>query len=308
MAHSIGTPIFWTSFILVVLVLLSIDLGVFNRRAHAVTVKEALSWSIVWIVLSLSFGTYIYAAFGKQYGLEFFAGYLIEYALSVDNIFVFILIFSYFAVPDRFHHRVLFWGILGALIMRASFIVAGAALIHAFHWIIYVFGAFLVVTGIKILRQGDAEVEPQRNPAVKLFQRFVPMTSGYDSGKFFQRHQGKLMATPLALVLVTVEATDLVFATDSIPAIFGVTADPFIVYTSNICAILGLRSMYFLLSAVVNRFVYLGTGLGIVLAFIGFKMLLSGIYAIPIGLSLAIVAAILIGSIILSLLFPAKKH
>ena len=308
MAHSIGTPIFWTSFILVVLVLLSIDLGVFNRRAHAVTVKEALSWSIVWIVLSLSFGTYIYAAFGKQYGLEFFAGYLIEYALSVDNIFVFILIFSYFAVPDRFHHRVLFWGILGALIMRASFIVAGAALIQAFHWIIYVFGAFLVVTGIKILRQGDAEVEPQRNPAVKLFQRFVPMTSGYDSGKFFLRHQGKLMATPLALVLVTVEATDLVFATDSIPAIFGVTSDPFIVYTSNICAILGLRSMYFLLSAVVNRFVYLGTGLGIVLAFIGFKMLLSGIYAIPIGLSLAIVAAILIGSIILSLLFPPKKH
>ena len=228
--------------------------------------------------------------------------------MSVDNIFVFILIFTYFAVPDRFHHRVLFWGILGALIMRASFIVAGAALINTFHWIIYVFGAFLVVTGIKILRQGDAEVEPQRNPAVKLFQRFVPMTSGYESGKFFQRHQGKLMATPLALVLVTVEATDLVFATDSIPAIFGVTSDPFIVYTSNICAILGLRSMYFLLSAVVNRFVYLGMGLGIVLAFIGLKMLLSGIYAIPIGLSLAIVAAILIGSIILSLLFPPKKH
>jgi tellurite resistance protein TerC len=308
MAHSIGTPIFWTSFILVVLVLLSIDLGIFNRRAHAVTVKEALSWSIVWIILSLTFGTYIYTAFGKQYGLEFFAGYLIEYALSVDNIFVFILIFTYFAVPDRFHHRVLFWGILGALIMRASFIVAGAALINAFHWIIYIFGAFLVVTGIKILRQGDAEVEPQRNPVVKLFQRFVPMTSGYDSGKFFQRHQGKLMATPLALVLVTVEATDLVFATDSIPAIFGVTRDPFIVYTSNICAILGLRSMYFLLSAVVNRFVYLGMGLGIVLAFIGLKMLVSGIYAIPIGLSLAIVAAILIGSIILSLLFPPKKH
>jgi tellurite resistance protein TerC len=308
MAHSIGTPIFWTSFILVVLVLLSIDLGIFNRRAHAVTVKEALSWSIVWIILSLSFGTYIYAAFGKQYGLEFFAGYLIEYALSVDNIFVFILIFTYFAVPDRFHHRVLFWGILGALIMRASFIVAGAALISAFHWIIYVFGAFLLVTGIKILRQGDTEVEPQRNPAVKLFQRFVPMTSGYQAGKFFLRDQGKLMATPLALVLVTVEATDLVFATDSIPAIFGVTRDPFIVYTSNICAILGLRSMYFLLSAVVNRFAYLGMGLGIVLAFIGLKMLLSGIYAIPIGLSLGIVAAILIGSIILSLLFPPKKH
>ncbi len=307
MAHSIGTPIFWTSFILAVLVLLSVDLGIFNRRAHAVTVKEALSWSIVWIILSLSFGIYIYTAYGRQYGLEFFAGYLIEKALSVDNIFVFILIFSYFAVPARFHHRVLFWGILGALIMRASFIVAGAALINSFHWIIYIFGAFLVFTGIKILRQGDAEVDPQRNPAVKLFQRFVPMTSGYDSGKFFERHQGKLMATPLALVLVTVEATDLVFATDSIPAIFGITRDPFIVYTSNICAILGLRSMYFLLSAVVNRFVYLGTGLGIVLAFIGLKMLLSGIYAIPIGLSLAIVAAILIGSIDSFSTFPAQK-
>jgi tellurite resistance protein TerC len=308
MAHSIGTPVFWTSFILVVLVLLSIDLGIFNRHAHTVTVKEALSWSIVWIVLSLSFGTYIYRAFGKQCGLEFFAGYLIEYALSVDNIFVFILIFSYFAVPSRFHHRVLFWGILSALVMRATFIVAGSALINTFHWILYIFGAFLVFTGIKILRQGDTEVEPQRNPVVKLFQRFVPMTSGYDSGKFFQRHQGKLMATPLALVLVTVEATDIVFATDSIPAIFGVTRDPFIVYTSNICAILGLRSMYFLLSAVVNRFVYLGMGLGIVLAFIGLKMLLSGFYAVPIGLSLAIVAAILIGSIILSLLFPPKNR
>ena len=308
MAPSIGTPIFWTSFILVVLALLAVDLGIFNRRAHAVTVKEALSWSIVWVILSLSFGAYIYAAHGPKPGLEFFAGYLIEYSLSVDNIFVFILIFSYFAVPARFHHRVLFWGILGALIMRASFIVAGAALINAFHWIIYIFGAFLVITGIKILYQGDAEVEPQKNPVVKLFRRFVPMTSGYDSGTFFQKHQGKLMATPLALVLVTVEATDLVFATDSIPAIFGVTRDPFIVYTSNICAILGLRSMYFLLSAVVNRFVYLGMGLGIVLAFIGLKMLLSGIYAIPIELSLVIVAAILIGSIILSLLCPPKKR
>jgi tellurite resistance protein TerC len=308
MAHSIGTPVFWASFILVVLFLLSIDLGIFNRRAHVVTVKEAFSWSIVWIVLSLSFGTYIYKTFGKQPGLEFFAGYLIEYALSVDNIFVFILIFSYFAVPARFHHRILFWGILSALIMRATFIIAGAALINTFHWILYIFGAFLVFTGIKILRQGDTEVKPQRNPVVKLFQRFVPMTSGYESGKFFQRNEGKLMATPLALVLVTVEATDLVFATDSIPAIFGVTRDPFIVYTSNICAILGLRSMYFLISAVVNRFVYLGMGLGVVLGFIGFKMLLSGFYAVPIGLSLAIVAAILTGSIILSLICPPQNR
>jgi len=306
MAHSIGTPFFWTSFILIILVLLSIDLGVFHRRAHAVTVREATCWSLVWILLSLSFGVWIFKTFGKQYGLEFFTGYLIEYALSVDNVFVFILIFSYFAVPARLHHRVLFWGILSALVMRASFIVAGAALIHAFHWVIYIFGAFLVFTGAKILRQGEAEVEPQRNPVVRLFQRFVPMTSGYESGRFFLKHEGTLKATPLALVLVTVEVTDLVFATDSIPAIFGVTHDPFIVYTSNICAILGLRSMYFLLSAVINRFAYLGTGLGIVLIFIGAKMLLGVIYVIPVMVSLLIVAAILAGAVILSLIFPPK--
>jgi tellurite resistance protein TerC len=308
MAHSIGTPFFWTSFILVILFLLSLDLGIFHRQAHAVSVREASCWSLVWILLSLSFGVWIYKAFGKQYGLEFFTGYLIEYALSVDNVFVFILIFSYFAVPARLHHRVLFWGILSALAMRASFIVAGAALIHAFHWVIYIFGAFLVFTGAKILRQGEAEVEPQHNPVVSLFQRLVPMTSGYESAGFFLKHAGKLKATPLALVLVTVEVTDLVFATDSIPAIFGVTSDPFIVYTSNICAILGLRSMYFLLSAVINRFAYLGTGLGIVLIFIGAKMLLGVIYIIPIMVSLLIVAAILAGAIILSLMCPPKKH
>jgi tellurite resistance protein TerC len=307
MAHSIGTPFFWTAFILVVLVLLSVDLGIFHRRAHAVSVREATCWSVVWILLSLSFGVWIFKTFGRQYGLEFFTGYLIEYALSVDNVFVFILIFSYFAVPARMHHRVLFWGILSALIMRASFIVAGAALIHAFHWVIYVFGAFLVFTGAKILRQGETKVEPQRNPVVRLFQRFIPMTTGYEQGTFFARHEGKFKATPLALVLVTVEVTDLVFATDSIPAIFGVTSDPFIVYTSNICAILGLRSMYFLLSAVIDRFVYLGTGLGIVLIFIGAKMLIGGIYNMPIMLSLLIVAAILVGAVVLSLLCPPKK-
>ncbi len=307
MAHSIGTPFFWASFLLIVLVLLSVDLGIFNRRAHAVSVREATAWSLVWIIVSVSFGIWIYRAFGRQYGLEFFAGYLIEYALSVDNIFVFILIFSYFAVPAKLHHRVLFWGILSALVMRATFIVAGAALIQAFHWAIYLFGVFLIATGAKILRQGEAEVDPQRNPVVKLFQRVVPMTSGYGSGRFFMTEQGRLKATPLALVLVTVEVTDLVFATDSIPAIFGVTSDPFIVYTSNICAILGLRSMYFLLSAVVNRFAYLGTGLGIVLIFIGAKMVASGVYTIPIAASLVIVASILAIAIIISLIWPPKK-
>jgi tellurite resistance protein TerC len=292
---------------IVVLFLLSLDLGIFHRHAHAVSFREASFWSIVWVVLSLSFGTWIYQTFGRQYGLEFFAGYLIEYALSVDNVFVFIIIFSYFNVPARLHHRVLFWGILGALIMRLTFILAGAALISSFHWIIYLFGAFLIFTGVKILRQNEAEVEPGRNPAVRLFQKLMPMTSDYQSGKFFLREHGKIAATPLALVLVTVEATDVVFATDSIPAIFGITQDPFIVYTSNVCAILGLRSMYFLLAAVVTRFAYLGTGLGIVLVFIGVKMLVSGFYVIPIGWSLGIVAAILAGAAILSLIAPPKK-
>jgi len=305
--HSIGTPVFWTAFIVIVLFLLSIDLGVFHRKAHAVSLREAACWSAVWIVLSLSFGLWVYHSFGKQYGLEFYAGYLIEYALSIDNIFVFILIFSYFAVPPNLHHRVLFWGILGALIMRAIFIAAGAALISAFHWVIYLFGIFLVFTGIKILRQADAEVKPEKNPAVRLFRRAVPMTQDYHSGRFFVKHLGKYMATPLALVLVTVEFTDLVFATDSIPAIFGVTKDPFIVYTSNVCAILGLRSMYFLLAAVIRRFAYLGTGLGIVLIFIGAKMLISYWHIIPIGLSLSVVASILACSVIYSLLWPPRK-
>jgi tellurite resistance protein TerC len=307
MAHSIGTPTFLISFIAIILFLLSLDLGVFHRHAHAVKVKEATIWSIVWILLSTSFGFWIYITSGHQQGLQFFTGYLIEYALSVDNVFVFIIIFSYFGVPAKLHHRVLFWGILSALVMRATFIVAGAALISAFHWVIYIFGAFLVFTGVKILRQGDAEVEPERNPAVKLFRKIVPMTSGYESERFFLKQAGKFVATPLMLVLVTVEVTDLVFATDSIPAIFGVTNDPFIVYTSNVCAILGLRSMYFLLSAVIRRFAYLGTGLGIVLMFIGLKMLLSGVYAIPIELSLLIVAAILAGSILFSILFPKDE-
>lgn len=305
--HSIGTPLFWTSFIAIVLVLLAIDLGVFNRKAHAVSVREATIWSIVWVLVSVSFGIWVYFHFGKQYGLEFFTGYLIEKALGVDNVFVFIIIFSYFSVPPKLHHRVLFWGILGALVMRAVFIVAGAALISAFHWTIYLFGAFLVFTGVKILLQGDAEVEPQKNPVVKLFRRIVPMTTGYESGGFLVRHGGKLLATPLMLVLVTVEVSDLVFATDSIPAIFGITQDPFIVYTSNVCAILGLRALYFLLAAVIRRFTYLGAGLGVVLMFIGVKMLVSGFFEIPIGLSLGVVAAILIVSVVISLIFPPKN-
>lgn len=307
MTQSIGNPWFFAIFMVVVLILLAVDLGVFHRKVHTVKVSEALGWSIVWVVLSGLFGAWVYKEFGKQHALEFFTGYLVEYALSVDNIFVFVLIFSYFAVPPRLHHRVLFWGILGALIMRGVFIFAGARLIQRFHWIIYIFGAFLIFTGIKILLQkGASEVDPGRNPVVRLFQRVMPLTSGYGEGSFFIQQAGKWLATPLALVLVTVETTDLVFALDSIPAIFGITTDWFIVFTSNICAILGLRSMYFLLAAVVDRFVYLGPGLGIVLSFIGAKMVLSDIFPIGIEASLLVVAAILGGSVILSLIKPPR--
>jgi len=302
MTSSIGSPFFWTAFVICVLLLLLLDLGVLHRRARTVSFRMAALWSAVWVTLSLSFGTWVYLRFGAQKGLEFFTGYLIEYALSVDNIFIFVIIFSYFAVPAKLHHRVLFWGILGALVMRAGFILAGAALLQAFHWIIYVFGAFLVFTGWKIMCKGSARVEPERNPIVRVFHKVFPMVPGYGSGRFLVRQDGKWFATPLTLVLVTVETTDVVFAVDSIPAIFGVTRDPFVVYTSNVCAILGLRSMYFLLAAVVDRFVYLGTGLGIVLVFVGFKMLLSGVYHIPIALSLAVVITVLAISVLLSLL------
>jgi tellurite resistance protein TerC len=309
MSHSVASPWHFAVFLAIVLVLLTVDLSVFHRRAHAVKIREALGWSIFWVILSALFGAWVYGRFGAQYGLEFFTGYIVEYSLSVDNIFVFVLIFSYFSVPPKLHHRILFWGILGAIVMRGIFIYAGTALIHRFHWILYVFGAFLVFTGANILKQkGDSQVAPERNPLVRLFQKIVPMTSGYAEGQFFVRQGSKWIATPLALVLVTLETTDLVFAVDSIPAIFGITTDSFIVFTSNICAILGLRTMFFLLAAVVDRFVYLGMGLGIVLMFIGAKMLLSYVYPISIEVSLLIVAAILISSVLVSLIIPGKPH
>jgi tellurite resistance protein TerC len=307
MIHSVANPWFFAAFLAIVLVVLAIDLGIFQRKAHVVSVKEALVWSALWVLLSVLFGSWVFIKLGRRPGLEFFTGYLIEYALSVDNIFVFVLLFSYFAVPAKLHHRVLFWGILGALIMRGGFILAGSKLIQAFHWVLYLFGVFLIFSGIKILLQkGDTQVEPERNPVVRLFQRIVPMTSGYGSDTFFLWQAGKFIATPLALVLVTVETTDLVFAFDSIPAIFGVTTDWFIVLTSNICAILGLRSMYFLLAAVIDRFVYLGTGVGIVLSFIGVKMLLGDIYPIGIETSLLVVATILACSVVLSIVRPPR--
>ncbi len=307
MVPTIGTPLVSALFVVVVVLLLMLDLGVFHRHAHVVGLKEAAIWSCVWVLLSIGFGVWIHYTYGVKPGLEFFAGYLIEKALSVDNVFVFIMIFSYFKVPLHLHHKVLFWGILGALVMRAALILSGAALIQRFEWILYLFGVFLIYTGFKMLREGETEVDPDKNPVVRKFQKLVPMVADFGSGKFILRQAGKLVATPLALVVLTVETTDLMFATDSIPAIFGVTTDPFIVYTSNICAILGLRAMYFLLAAVVDRFTYLSTGISVVLMFIGAKMLVIDFYSMPIGLSLAVVAAILVVSVVVSLLRPPKQ-
>lgn len=302
----------WVGFNLFVLLMLALDLGVFHRHAHVVSVREAALWSVLWVSLSLLFNLGIYFFWNvfvpestytnSQAALAFLTGYLIEKSLSVDNIFVFVLIFTYFAVPAIYQHRVLFWGIIGALIMRASLIFLGAALIERFHWIIYVFGAFLIYTGINMAFHEDDAVEIEENAAARLFRRFMPVTEGYHAGNFFVRHAGMVMATPLFLVLVIVETTDLIFALDSIPAIFAITTDAFIVYTSNIFAILGLRSLYFLLAGVINNFRYLKLGLAMVLTFVGVKMLLEGFIHIPIGLSLGIVAAILTISIVASLL------
>lgn len=307
----------WVGFNVFVLFLLALDLGVFHRKAHAVSMKEALIWSVIWISLSLLFNLVIYLYWdvmvpnssytNGEAALAFLTGYLIEKSLSVDNIFVFILIFSYFAVPDQYQHRVLFWGILGALIMRGTLILVGSVLLDTFHWIIYVFGAFLVFTGIRMARQQDEELKPEENPVVKFFRRFVPVTENYEDDKFFIRRAGKLFATPLFLVLLVVESTDLVFAVDSIPAIFAITRDPFIVYTSNVCAILGLRALYFLLANVMHQFEYLKLGLAVVLSFIGVKMLLIDLYKIPVAVSLTVVASVLTISIVASILKTRRE-
>jgi tellurite resistance protein TerC len=305
--ESVGTPGLWIGFTVFILTLLALDLGVFHRKAHQVRFREALTWVVVFVTLALLFNVGVFLWFGPQKALEFTTGYLIEYALSVDNVFVFIVIFSYFAVPAAFQHRVLFWGIVGALAVRAVFIVLGAALLQKFHWVIYIFGGFLVLTGVKLLVQRNAEVRPERNPIYRLFKRFVPSVDDYRDARFTVVEQGRRCATPLLLVLVAVEATDLVFAIDSIPAIFAVTSDPFIVYTSNIFAILGLRALYFLLSGVMEKFHYLKVGLALVLTFVGAKMLVVDLYKVPIGASLAVVATLIAGSIAISLLMPRTK-
>lgn len=302
--ESIGSPALWIGFTAFVLAMLALDLGVFHREAREMRVRDALGWTAIWIGLALAFNVGVYWRFGSERALEFLTGYVIEKALSVDNIFVFLVVFSVFAVPAKLQHRVLFWGILGALVMRAAFIVLGAALLQRFHWVIYVFGAFLVFTGIKLLVQRSEEIHPERNPLFRLFRRLVPSVPDYREGKFTVVEAGKRYATPLLLVLVAIEATDIVFAVDSIPAIFAVTTDPFIVYTSNIFAILGLRALFFALAGMMGKFHYLKIGLSLVLVFVGTKMLLAGVYKIPILASLAIIVALLAGSVVASLMRP----
>jgi tellurite resistance protein TerC len=300
------------AFNLGVLAVLAIDLGVFNKKAHKISVKEAVVWSSVWIVLSLGFAGVIYWIYDAQKALEFVTGYLIEYSLSIDNIFVIVLIFSYFRIAEKHQHRVLFWGIIGALLMRGAMIGAGALLIQRFDWIMYVFGAFLIFTGIRMATQDEADIEPESNPVLRLIRRLLPVTQDFRGQKFFVKeplHPGepvRLLATPLFIVLVLVETTDLIFAVDSIPAIFAVTRDPLIVYTSNVCAILGLRSLYFMLAGVIHRFHLLKLGLAVVLTFVGAKMLVASFLEIPIFVSLLVIAVILGLSILASLVFPKR--
>ncbi len=296
------TVLVWIGFNLFVLAMLALDLGVFHRKAHDVSIKEASIWSVAWVALALTFNVGLYFWRGGEVALQFLTGYLIEKSLSVDNIFVFVLLFAFFAVPNAYQHRVLFYGIIGALIMRGIMIAAGAALIKQFHWIIYVFGAFLIVTGIRMAQHRNEEMHPEQNPLIRLVRRVIPVTGEYHGERFFVRQAGKLVATPLFLALVLVEFTDLLFAVDSIPAIFAVTTDPFIVYTSNVFAILGLRSLYFVLRGVVDRFVYLKLSLAAVLTFVGVKMVLTDIYKVPVALSLVIIATILAIGIVASLL------
>ena len=298
----------WVVFNVFVLGILALDLLVLHRKAHAVSLREAAAWSCAWVSLALIFGLGVYFFRGAEKGLEFLTGYVIEWSLSVDNLFVFLVIFSYFAVPAVYQHRVLFWGILGALVLRATFIATGTALLANFHWMIYVFGGFLIFTGIKLLFAGEGKIEPEKNPAVLLVRRFMKVTPDYEGQRFFIRRHGKLWATPLFLVLVVVETTDVIFAVDSIPAIFAITLDPFIVYTSNVFAILGLRALFFLLAGVMEMFHYLRVGLSFVLCFVGAKMLIVDFYKIPIGVSLGAVGGILLLSILASMLRQWKEQ
>ena len=296
----------WIGFNLFVLIMLALDLGVFHRKTHTVTVKEALIWTGVWITMALIFNLLIYYQFGEEKAVEFFTGYIIEKSLSVDNIFVIILIFSYFQVAEEYQHKVLFWGILGALVMRAIFIFSGIELIHRFHWLTYIFGGFLIYTGVKILVSDDSKIEPEKNPLIKFARRLFSVTKSFEGSNFFVKREGKLWATPLFLVVILIETTDLIFAVDSIPAILAVSEDPFIVYTSNVFAILGLRSLYFALSGIEKYFHYLKFGLSAILVFVGVKMCIVDLYKIPVEVSLIVIVFVLAIAMLASVAFPKK--
>ena len=299
----------WGGFLLFVIFMLALDLGVFHRKQHVVKVKEALIWSGVWISLALIFNAGIYYTLGQQKALEFLTGYVVEKSLSIDNLFVFILLFGFFKVESKMQHRVLFWGVLGAIVLRAIFIFAGVALINQFHWIIYIFGAFLVYTGIKMLfEDDDNEVHPEKNPIIKWIKRIYPVASDDEKGSFFRRIDRRLHITPLFIVLLLIEVSDLIFAVDSIPAILSISHDTYIVFTSNIFAIMGLRSLYFAVSEVMGLFRYLKYGLAAILSFVGVKMCISSIYEIPISVSLLFILGTIIISILLSKLIPAKEE
>ena len=305
--QSIGSPALWGGFILFVIAMLTLDLGVFHRKAHVVRFKEALSWSAVWVALALIFSAGVWWYFGSQKGIEFLTGYLIEKSLSIDNIFVFVVLFSALRIPAEHQHRVLFWGILTALVLRAIMIFAGAAMITRFHWLIYIFGGFLIITGIKLFLQRGKESSPEKSWAMRLAYRVIPSTDKLDGSHFFTRVDGRTLATPLFMALILVEITDVIFAVDSIPAIFAITLDPFIVFTSNIFAILGLRSLYFLLADLVDKFRYLKVGLAAVLVFVGVKMTIVDIYKIPALVSLGVVIALLGASIAASLIASRRE-
>ena len=301
MLETIASPWMWAAFATLVVTTLVLDLGVLRKKAHDVGFREALGWSAVWVSLALVFNAGIWFTSGPERGLEFLTGYIIEYALSIDNVFIFLVIFSSFGVPRMYQHRVLFWGIIGAVVLRAAMIVGGMALLDRFHWLIYVFGGFLILTGVRMLVSTDAEAHPERSPAFKMFRRVVPSTSSFHGDSFFVRQAGKWLATPLFLVLILVEFTDVVFALDSIPAILSVTDDPFIVFSSNVFAILGLRSLFFVLGGVMHRFAYLKVGLALTLVFVGGKMGASEFVHVPIVVSLAVVALLIGGSMAYSL-------
>jgi tellurite resistance protein TerC len=297
----------WGSFGTFVLVMLALDLGVFHRQARVVKMQEALRWSAIWITLALLFNLGVYLWYGTDAALAFLTGYVLEESLSVDNLFVFLMILSYFSVPPAYQHKVLFWGILGALLMRGMMIAVGTVLIQTFHWVLYVFGGFLILTGLKMVVQQHEDVHPEHNPVVRLFTRFMPVTAAYHAEKFFVQLNGRYFATPLFVVLLMVEVTDVVFALDSIPAVLAVTTDPFIVYTSNVFAILGLRSLFFALSGLMGLFHYLRYGLAVVLVFIGIKMLLSDVSHIPVHWALTVVLGVLLLSVLASLIYPVPE-